>query len=71
MTSAELWTQERNLSFRAERETLIYVLGRVGREELPPEVLIFLAEHLKEWSSLTPAFQGSLLPSPETLLSSN
>ena len=50
MTSTELWTRKRNLSFQAERETLIYVLGRVGREELPPEVWVFLASHVMFWN---------------------
>jgi len=50
MTSAELWTQERNLSPLAEQETLIYILGRVGREDLPPEVWVFLANFLMSWT---------------------
>ena len=43
-----IWTEERNLNLSQVgrlRETLIYILGRVGREPLPPEVWAFLAEH--------------------------
>jgi|SaaInlStandDraft_4_1057021.scaffolds.fasta_scaffold35731_3 hypothetical protein len=53
MASAELWTQERNLSFQAGRETLIYILGRVGREDLPPEVWVFIATHVIFWNSVS------------------
>jgi len=44
MTSAaEDWTRKRNLSVKSERETLIYLLGRIGRETIPQDLLIFFA----------------------------
>ena len=71
MASAELWTQERNLSLRDERETFIYALGRVGREDLPPEVWVFLVEHSRMWIP-KPTPQGlESLPSSEALFSAN
>lgn len=51
-TATRRWTEERNLNLqKAERreEALIYILGRVGRETLPPEVWVFLAQHSKTW----------------------
>jgi len=52
MHAADRWTEDRNLSLKkAERrqEALIYILGRVGREPLPPEVWAFLAQHGRMW----------------------
>jgi hypothetical protein len=44
------WADQRNLSRPANRETLIYILGRISRgETLPPEVLVILAEHPRMW----------------------
>jgi len=49
MTSAELWVEKRNLSLLERRETLIYILGRMGHEPLPPELWLFLATHSSMW----------------------
>jgi hypothetical protein len=51
MTPAiQQWTEQRNLTRPANRETLIYILGRLSRgETLPPEILIILAEHPDMW----------------------
>jgi len=46
MLSAELWAQERNLQLPGGRETLIYLLGRAFRENLPSELLVYLTENL-------------------------
>lgn len=47
MVTAEIWAQQRNLHLsRANRETLIYLLGRIYKEILPPEILTYLAENL-------------------------
>jgi len=47
MTSASRsWAEERNLSHNSERETLIYILGRVGREEIPQDLLLKIAEYM-------------------------
>jgi hypothetical protein len=50
------WAEQRNLPNRpGNRETLIYILGRISRgETLPPEVLVFLAEHPKMWTPKDP-----------------
>lgn len=48
MATAEHWTQERNLSLLCKRELLIYLLGRLNRETLPQDLLVFLAENLFE-----------------------
>ena len=47
MLSAETWTQERNLRLSEPRETLIYLMGRLGREPIPQELLVYLAENLR------------------------
>lgn len=45
------WTQKRNLPSTANRETVIYILGRLSRgERLPPEILVLLAEHPALWT---------------------
>ena len=43
------WTEKRNLSPR-DRETLIYILGRLSRSDtLPSDILVLLTEHPKMW----------------------
>jgi hypothetical protein len=56
MLTSATWTQKRNLSTRPEnRETLIYILGRIARGETPPpEILVLLAEHPKMWLPRSP-----------------
>lgn len=49
------WTQQRNLSHPRDRETLIYILGRLSRgESLPSEILVLLTEHPKMWMHRSP-----------------
>lgn len=51
MTPATRWAEKRNLTRPANRETLIYILGRLSRgESLPSEILILLAEHPGMWT---------------------
>jgi len=49
MALAELWTRTRNLNLSDRDETIIYLLGRIGREPIPPELLVWLATHPKVW----------------------
>ncbi len=54
MIPADQWAERRNLTLtRSERkrEALIYILGRIGREPLPAEVWVFLAERLPNINS--------------------
>lgn len=44
---AETWTRQRNLSFREERVTLVYLLGRYTREALPTELVEYLLSKLR------------------------
>lgn len=43
------WMKARNLNPAPSRETLIYALGRVGRESLPPELLEILSASSFGW----------------------
>jgi len=56
MTSAAvLWTEKRNLTRPSDRETLIYILGRLSRgESLPRDILVLLAEHPQMWNEKNP-----------------
>jgi hypothetical protein len=46
---ADTWTEERNLRLSEDRETLIYLLGRIGREPIPENMWVFLARHSRMW----------------------
>lgn len=46
---ASAWSAERNIDLSKSarrREALIYILGRVGKEPLPPEAWAFLSMNL-------------------------
>lgn len=47
--TALLWMTTRNLNPLPSRETLIYAMGRVGREELPEGILEFLSSFPLGW----------------------
>ena len=47
-TRTDKWTEARNLCFERaarRRETLIYLMGRIGKEELPTEAWVFIAQN--------------------------
>lgn len=43
MTSSETWAAERNLDPKRERELFLYLIGRIGKEPLPEDLLIIIA----------------------------